>query len=834
MKSVNLALRFSFRVLRGEWQHYILPFLSLVLSAVVITTVLLLTTSAADFLKSRSREMVGGDLSFEASYPLDAKLEAELSSLPTFQRSDELRFSATLHRDALYTPISIRVVDNAFPLVGQITLHDSLNYRTPSENEILLDEAAAKKLAVQLGDTLTLGRTPFKLIGVIASEPDSLIGSMQLYPRAILTRKALHYAELDPALLRATHRTAITFSHPLSASQQQEIESLFQAATSQGYRVKTIHQSKTQSEKQLLIVRHFLVMTTLITLLMTILNVYISTQFILKRMQHSFTLLQVLGVRKRFLSSLLASILISLTLLATLLGLMIGQGITALLFERLATHFNLTLSFSPSYIEPLLVALLTLSATWIGFLPSWVHSLTLTPRALLTGDFPPLSRRARLYILALILLTLTPFWWISALALESSAKAFLTLSAILLLYALIAASYRFAVVLIYRYRTHFPFSLRVLWAQKKHDGVFGTLSFTSLFLALTAMITLSLTHTAMRDFFKSNLSETLPTTYLIDVQPHQKSELETQFPELVLFANVRARILKIDDLNIQERIAAHSPDVSRELGREFNINYRYTLLDYEKVVAGRWSPEQRATFSVERNFAERTGIQLGSEITLLIQGFPVEGRVTSVRETDQRNGLPFFFILGAPDDFELFPATWFGYAHHTPERHAALSETVAKKSPNITVIDTHELGDQIEKLISRLIALTFVVLLPTLGLAMLLIVALTLLSYGDRRRDAARLLAMGASSTWVRRLYLIESLSTTLFSFLLAYALSSIVSALLARMLLEVPPTQLFSLPLFALFASLFFGIALLSFTLWRGDHQPLQQVLNYEENHLT
>lgn len=831
MNSVKLSIIYAVRILRGEWLKYLLPFFSLMLSAAVITLVLALSSSASDYLQTKNKELIGGDLAIESNFRLNDLLNDQLSQLNTFQRTNELRFTGTLRSATRNTPVSFRVVDSAFPLIGTLSLRDGLHYTPPTEQEILLDSAAAQRLGVDVGDTVFLGKTELTLTGIVTEEPDSLLGALQLYPRAFLHHSGLSSTGLDTSLLKATHRVAILFSSLPDAAQSQAIETFAQSAKEQGYTVKFAQQTEGRSQLQLTITRQFLVITTLLTLLLTIINVYISTQFLLKRMQHTFTILQVLGIRRRFLSALLTLTLCSLSLIASISGVLIGYGLAFALLRQILQQFQFDLPLVITPTQGILVSLLILAATLTAFLPSWLRTLSQSPRAMLTGEEhqPTFSQQGQRIGLALA--TLIPFWWIAAIALESYLKSTLTLVALVTLYGVISVAYRIGIAFLYRYRHRTPFAVKTIIAQKQYDGLFGAVSFTSLFLALAALTTLNLTHTSLVEFFDADLSDTLPSTYLVDVQASQTETLKHSFPKLTLFPNVRARILSIDGTQIQDAIAAEDPTVNRELGREYNINYRTDLLDYETVVAGNWTPDQTGTFSVERNFGERVGIKMGSQIELLIQGFPIKGTVTSLRDTNQRSGLPFFFILGTPKDFQHFPATWFGYAHYTPERHAELTQFAAKNFPNVSVIDTYKVSQQIERLIQLLVMITMLVVLPTLVLACLLIVALILLSYGDRRRDGARLLAIGAKQRFIKRLYLFESLSTTLLALVTAYTLSLLTSVIIVRYLLDIPATTLFSTSLALLFTGLLASIALLTRLMWLLDKQPLQQMLTYENN---
>ncbi|MCX6747625.1 MAG: hypothetical protein NTW98_01615, partial [Candidatus Nomurabacteria bacterium] len=279
---------------------------------------------------------------------------------------------------------------------------------------------------------------------------------------------------------------------------------------------------------------------------------------------------------------------------------------------------------------------------------------------------------------------------------------------------------------------------------------FGLITFTSLFVALVAVFSLSLTRTSIEKYLQDDLGRTLPSVYVLDIQNSQKENLVQSFPELTLFPNVRARITEIDEMDIQKELTLPEPSVDRELGREFNLTYRDELLSSETIEKGDFVDFGKGEVSVEEEFAKRAGMELGSTVTFLIQGFPVETTVTSLRAVDTRSGFPFFYFVLSPDDIARFPATYFGYASLDAVGIDRMSKYLAGKVPNASFVNTSnitEIGLTIVKFLSVII---LVVTIPPIVLSVLLIVTILATLSKERKRDGARLMALGKTKSFIR------------------------------------------------------------------------------------
>jgi putative ABC transport system permease protein len=305
-----------------------------------------------------------------------------------------------------------------------------------------------------------------------------------------------------------------------------------------------------------------------------------------------------------------------------------------------------------------------------------------------------------------------------------------------------------------------------------------------------------------------------------------------QFPTLTLFPNIPARIIDIDGRRIQELLAEDSPTIDRELGREYNLTFRNELIESETVVQGVWGNGKPGEISVDAEFAERAGIALGSNITFLIQGFEVTGTVTSMRDTESRSGLPFFYFILSPHDIEKFPSIYFGYGFLDADTGKSLGTFLAQTMPNVSYIETQGLGPLLKTIVTTLVTLVFVITVPPLLIATLLIATLVVSSYASRRREGGRMRALGAPLAFVQKQYLLETVLLTLTASGMAYFTSIVATIVITKYQLSISSVALFDFELVLGLMLIVLLIGMIGLYLFKTDRMPLRELLAYEENH--
>jgi putative ABC transport system permease protein len=825
MKDYSLIFKYSFRLLRREWRRFVLPFLSLTITALVMMLILLLTASSNTLLSEQARELLGGDIVVQNESEIDIESFWEKVQVLPEEKSEQISFNASLHGDNGTTPATVLAIDDNYPLYGHLILETG-EFNEISANEILLDSSGVDRLSVQVGDTVLFGETEFSLAGIIITEPTSLMNGFSFFPQAIISQEGFLRTQIDPALLRAEYIYASKFTR-LSADKKTE---LIQSGREDGYRVSAAGSSRSGLQFGLNIVSEFLIVVILVTAVLATANVYVSTLYLIRIIRKTLATFLALGMKRHTLISILATNLGYIILLASLAGILIGLSSFYYISNFVEATYLLSFPVPNIFIYALTtIGLITVIA--IGsFIPVIKKDFSISTDQTLFSSNNKSKKKIPIKTLSIVTVsTLIPLIVFASFILKSIQDGILSISIIAVIYIVISVLFYLFVSYLYKKRQKFSFFIKSIIAQKKADGLFGIISFTSLFVALTALGTLTLIQVSLEEYLTEDLSQTIPTTYILDVQPSQKDIVINNFPDLTLFSNTSARILEIDGDNIQKE--QDSENQRYELRREFNLTDRTYLLESEMITKGADFIGLPGEISVDQAFAEQSGIKIGSSITFLIQGFEVTGKVTSLRVTDSKSGLPFFYFVLSPDDIAQFPSTYFGYSNYGAEDQKKLSKFLASAMPNVTVIETQTLSELVIKVVQTLILLVLVITIPPLVIATLLIVTLVISSYSTRRRDGARFRTLGATQNFVLKQYLLETISLTLFAAFSAYLFSVIISYSINKYFLELDSSVIFDLNLILILVSIVFFVGMIGIYLYKTDKTPLREILSYEDN---
>lgn len=827
MSEFKLVISYGWRLVSRQWRRFVLPFLSLFITAVVVMLILLLTNSSSLLLSNQARELTGGDVVIESNSNINTTEFWQKAKLEPLQVANQLSFSGTLQSVDSVAPFSVQVVDQNYPLYGEVKLKTG-KFSVANEADIFLDQAGATKLNVAVGDEVYFGTKNFKVAGIIEVEPTSLFGGFRFLPRAIMSREGIAASGIDIGLLRVEYIYAAKFEKLT----KQQITSIKAAEETYGQEldVDVAGVDRTGLQRGLQIVTDFLVVAVLITSVLAAVNVYSSTLYLVTVERKSLAILLALGMRKRLLTIILGYALFCVVVSAGVIGIIFGSFIFSLIGKFITASYAISLPAPLYVLDSLLCLFLMLTIAISSFAPAVKKSLALNPKQILIGGDDSLGENLPFRNLSIITgFTLLPLVLLAVILLESVVNGVLVVGAITISYVAVALVFVVILALLYRNRNKFNFFIRSIISQKKADGLFGVVSFTSLFIALAALGTLTLLQVSLERYLTEDLSRTIPTTYVLDIQASQKEAVLNAYPDLQLFANIQARIIAIDDLYIQDELALDNPDVDRELGREFNLTSGDEILAKETVIAGATGPVGKGEISVDAEFADRAGIKLGSRLVFSVQGFAIEGVVTSLRETDTRSGLPFFYFILSPEDIGMFPSVYFGYSYYEVERQKELSRYLATEMPNVSLLETQSIGPIIVKLIGTLMVLVYIIALPPLLIATLLITTLVVSSYGARRREGARLRAIGATRKQVLLNYLGETVSLTLVASVLSYLFSLIIAYAISNYFLGIESLVLFDVDLVIGLAVIIILVGLVGLYLFKTDTMPLRELLSYE-----
>ncbi|MCU0660450.1 MAG: hypothetical protein MUD00_02445 [Candidatus Pacebacteria bacterium] len=827
LRNFRTSFLFSLRILSREWKKFVLPFLSLSFTASIVATVLLFSASSADFLQQKNKELIGGDIAIESNYPLFPEDLSHIlgDTLALEKSSTQFEFSGIVSRGDTRIPVLLSVVDAAFPVYGGFAIQDGI-YKTPEASYIYIDTNAQSKLGVVVGESIVYANETFIVKGIIESDSRSLFSGFRFLPKVVISTDGFARLSLDRTLVRAEY----SYFYTLKENTIVEADSLIERARSRGASVAIAGVTDSGFVEGLSLVRQFLVLAVLLTCILSAVNIYAGMLYIVTIMRKSFAILLALGFSKQQLITTLSLSVVFILILATIVGLVSSWGIFSVVQEYVFNTFALELPVVGIFSSFVVTIVILFGISFASCIPSLKNLTGIQPSVLISGQQQHTKRAPFRRVLLTTFVSLVPLALVSIFLLKDALSGLLTIFGIIVLYVLLAIGFYYLIFALYKRRVLFSFFTRTIIAAKYRDGFFGIVSITSLYVALTVLSLLILLQATLTQFIQRDIETGLPSVYVVDIQKSQVAQIQSGFEDITLFPNVGARLLYIDTLDIQKSIAAADDSVSRELGREYNLTYRQELLTNEKVIEGAWLSGIPFEVSVEKEFAERAGIEVGSTVVFSIQGFEITSLVTSIRESDTRSGLPFFYFVFNTQDLEGYPATFFGYSFADQAEREYLTTFLAQNFPNVSIIDTQEVRVFAQGLVGGLTILILVIAIPPLVLALFLIVTLIISSFESRRKQSAQLMVLGAKNRFIEILYLVESLANTLIASIFGYLTALVAVIYIGKYYLRIREVSFYNQDLIYALGAILVSVTILTRLLWNSNKKPLRELLAHEE----
>src|SRR3546814_778840 len=206
---------------------------------------------------------------------------------------------------------------------------------------------------------------------------------------------------------------------------------------------------------------------------------------------------------------------------------------------------------------------------------------------------------------------------------------------------------------------------------------------------------------------------------------------DTLFPSTTLFRSRQAR---------------------RRAEREFNLSFADALRDDNKVVDGKfWGKTVPAQpeLSIEEDFAQSLGWELGDDITFDIAGQRFEGRITSLRSIDWESFRPNFFVLASPGALDGYPASYIT-AVSVPESQPRFTAGLVQRFPNLSVIDIDAVLRQVRSIGDQVSTVVQVVFWFAFAAGVLVLLAAVGASQDERLQEGGVMRVLGGSRGQLR------------------------------------------------------------------------------------
>ncbi|MFN4149765.1 MAG: ABC transporter permease, partial [Candidatus Sericytochromatia bacterium] len=642
----------------------------------------------------------------------------------------------------------------------------------PKDNEVYAEPSFFDKSGLKTGDTIVIGFSSYKVSKVIKKEPDQFGSTFSFAPKVLMSLNGWKNTGIDNFSSRISYSVSIKFDKELSEDNYQKIEKELKF---HGLQVTNSKKGPSQLVSIVDAWQKFFLTVTILTLFLIMVNIRINLAYLTNYFTKTIAIFKVLGMKRFDIASIFFFLILTISLLSSMLGTITGNLLGLISVPYLEGIVQAKLIYSGLFSNIGIITIFITSICFFASVKSFLNLINIEPKILISQ---PITAKNRLnsFLSELITNLLVVLGLFSAIYYFTNniKLSLISISIVFFVFVFFIGLVKTIIWSIYKSRFKLGFSIRTIINFVKNQGITGETAIASLTLALSAIFIIASVQINIKNNLEGPLKGKFPNLYVIDIQQNQKDEVSKIINDIKLFPNVKARMIKIDDLNVQD---SENKLLDQELKREFNLTYRTNLIEGERVLQGTFhNNDSLNEVSVEKSFADRVGIKMDSILEFLIQGIPIKAKVTSLRSINRTQGLPFFYFVFSPDVLKEAPQSFLGYTRISEDEIPKVQSKLIKKFPNIFTIPMSDVLKTIQSVTDVVINAVLAVSFPSLVLGIILIFSMLLNSANERFRELLLLKILGAEEKQVFRLYIYETsffiMFSLLFSLIFSFGLS--------------------------------------------------------------
>jgi len=784
-------LRQGLLALRRDWRSGELRLLSgaLTLAVAAVCSVGFLSDRVHRALQQDSAQVMGGDLLVQAdtAIPEAWVRQAHALGLETTQTLQFPTMASTAQGAQL---AALKAVFDTYPLRGQLRVARDTSgvsevvTHGPMPGEVWVDPGLLAALDVHIGQTITVGDIVLPVTRTIVYEPDRGVQFVNVAPRIMLHHDDVAHTGLMVEGSRIRYTLVLTGP----ARVIQTYTDWLQPRLQRGQSLRTLADAQPNVQRTLDRARSFLALVTTLTVLVAAIAVALAARRHSERHRDGMAVIRCLGAARAHIRTMLWVEFLALGSLASIVGAVVGYAVHVGLAQTTATFFDMALPLPSGW--PVLHGMVTGLLLLLGFAIPPLENLTrVAPVRVLRRSEDGLSYRwptAAAGGVGFFLL----IGWISgegrltAVIGVGFAGAFLGFAGAAWLLIRLLGGLRHWI----QGRPALRFALAGMVRRKR----LTITQLCALSLGLMVLLLLTLTRSDLLDGWRNTLPPNAPNVFLINIQPDQRDGVLAQLQDAGIASTqlspmVRGRLVRINDQAIQ--VDAYPEErVRRLVDREFNLSWRATLPESNRLVQGQWLNPEQHEVSLEAGIAKDLHIALGDTLTFDVAGQSVVVTVTSIRTVKWDSLDVNFFALLSPSALEYAPMSFMTAFHLAPEQ-AALPHALVRAYPNLTVFDVAFIVRQLEHVLGRAVGAVQGLFLLTV-LAGVLVLGAALYATRDARIvETAILRALGASAAQLHAAMHLELALMGMLAGLLAAAGAVVTAWALTHIVFDFPMT---------------------------------------------
>ncbi|EKM3678652.1 ABC transporter permease [Vibrio alginolyticus] len=671
----------------------------------------------------QGKDALTADAVFVSANPIPDTLLASTESL---DRSTMTRFATMAFSDNGMQLISVRAVDDNYPLMGELVLENNPAGRV-KENQLWLDERIMTQLSVKSGDSVTIGDAEFTVSGAVLMEPGLSFNPFQQMPSAYIHQSDVDKTGAIQVGSRVQYRLFLQADDKTLKSLQDDTR----LSPSDRWRTQdTASRSNEVFERT----TQYLSLTVAIVIIMAATTLVLTCQNYVNSRTQTIAMLKSLGASRRWIEKWLFIQVTILLISASVVGLLLGSGLEYLLRIPLK---DLLPDPLPSYgVTPFLVAFISAVLITVPALGIPLLGLIKTPalEVLQQGKAQRSWKR-----MLLVLVPVVPLLLLYA----DNTLVWIVLTGIAVLFVVLAAVSVILTKLFARVSTH-P-AMKLALSRINRTPVTSGLQFGALALSLMLLSIIWLVRSDILADWERTLPADAPNVFALNIGDYElDSYLETLDKNGVTrsqaYPIIRGRLTEINGQNVKE--IDYEGEGSDAIRRELNLTWGDSLPEYNDVLSGEWT--NKGSVSVEADVANDLGIKLGDTLRFVINSQNYDAVVDTIRYVEWRDMKPNFYFIFSSDVMANLPGSYL-ISYRIEEGNEALLTSMSRAHPTVSVLDIRTMGEKIQALIQQIVsAITILALLGVVA-GLLLIFTLLRLSLSQRQQEIRLYRTLGSS-----------------------------------------------------------------------------------------
>ena len=787
MKALIFALRSFGRELRsGE----VLVLLSAVILAVgALTAVGFLTDRIGKAVARQANEVLAADLRLRSQEPIPDSWR-ELAGDYDLRMAEMVSFPTVVYAGDLNALSTVLAVSSTYPLRGKLRIASELfgvereAAGVPELGEVWADSSLLARVGADVGDLLDVGETQLRIGAVVTYRPDQSIGFASLAPTLLMNGADIPATGLIGVGSRVRYALLVAGDEEAVSSYNEAIKD----ELPDSLRLRSAEESSERAFAAADRAQRFLSLTAVISLLLSAVAVAMSARRFAHRRMDAVALMKSLGATQDFVISVALIQLVMIGLIGVLGGSIVGFGAEAGLSFILADIIQGDLP-EPG-LEPVLLGSGSAMVLLIGFaLPSLIQLRNTPPLRVLRHDAMP-PAPSRIFVAGLSLVAVAALLYRSV---GDATMLVIVLGGIIVIAGALYLLGRGLVSMMGRFRSGVGVAWRYGLANVARRGRASAVQVVAFGLGLTVLLLLTLVRTDLLEGWRRTLDESAPNHFLINIQPHETESVANIFESQGVMAPsfnplVRARMTLINGESVKA-LTYPMPDAKWFVNREQNLSWASRLSDSNELVDGEWWPADYAgpaLVSIEEDVSMETGIGIGDVLRFEVAGQELDAEVTSVRKINWDSFQPNFFLVLSPGALDEFPATYIASMRVEPDERPALVDLV-RAHPTVSVIDLESILAQVRGIIEKASLAVQAVFFFTLAAGIAVLFAAVQSTIDERRFESALLRALGARKSIVFAGVMAEFAALGAAAGFLASAGASILAAVVAIRLFDLP-----------------------------------------------